>query len=169
MIYIWVLALAIIWFFWKLNFTSKQVVETGNVSKIVDFKDKPERFTVIIFVIGLLSVIAVFKEPAPQEPQRAVYVPAPMVDGMADARKEVAERFKSKQEKLAKDATWTSDDIFKVGVINNGTSRSGYAQYVCSVLDDYGFKGKGVQVHIIDIVKLVNTNKWETIGLANCS
>lgn len=169
MIYMWVFTLAIIWFFWKLNFTSKQVVETGSVSKIVDFKDKPERFTIIICVIGLLSVIAVFKEPAPQTPQPAEYRPAPVVDGMADARKEVTERFKSKQESLAKDATWTSDDIFKVGVINDGTSRSGYAQYVCSVLDDYGFKGKGVQVHIIDIVVLVNTNKWEKLGLANCS
>jgi len=76
--------------------------------------------------------------------------------------------FQSNEEKTAKDAVWTARDIFKVGVINDGTSRNGYAQYVCSVLDDYGFKGKGVWVQIIDIVKLTNNGKWVKLGEARC-
>lgn len=99
--------------------------------------------------------------PSPQMPA----VP----NGLDKAREDVANRFKgSADEPISKDAVWTSDDIFKVGVISNGTDRSGYAEYVCSVLYDYGFKGKKVWVQIVDIVKLTRTNKWEKIGEANC-
>lgn len=76
--------------------------------------------------------------------------------------------FKSSQEKTAKDAVWTAINIFKVGVINDGTRRNGYAQYVCSVLYDYEFKGKGVWVQIIDIAKLANSGKWVKLGEARC-
>ena len=80
----------------------------------------------------------------------------------------VTKLFKSNEEKAAKDAVWTSKDIFKVGVINDGTNRDGYANYVCATLDDYGFKGKGVWVQVIDIVKLTNSSKWVKLGEARC-
>jgi hypothetical protein len=82
---------------------------------------------------------------------------------------EVKKFFRSNEEKTAKDASWTAQDIFKVGVINDGTSRNGYAQYVCSVLNDYGFKGKKVWVQIIDIVKLTSDGKWVNLGEAHCN
>ena len=63
---------------------------------------------------------------------------------------------------------YADDDIFKVGVINDGTSRDGYAQYVCEVLNEYGFAGSKVWVQIIDIQKLTRTGKWERIGEARC-
>ena len=84
------------------------------------------------------------------------------------AHEEVKNLFQSNEEKTAKDATWTAKDILKIGVINNGTNRNGYAQYVCSTLDDYGFKGKGVWVQIIDIVKLTRNSKWVKLGEARC-
>ena len=85
------------------------------------------------------------------------------------ARKSVEARFKgSADEPTSKDAVWTADDIFKVGVINDGTDRSGYAEYVCNVLYDYGFKGKKVWVQVIDIVKLTRSSKWEKLGEAHC-
>jgi len=85
------------------------------------------------------------------------------------ARKDVEARFKgSADEPTSKDAVWTSDDIFKVGVISDGTDRSGYAEYVCNVLYEHGFKGKKVWVQVIDIVKLTRTNKWEKLGEAHC-
>lgn len=56
----------------------------------------------------------------------------------------VKKLFQSNEEKTTKDAIWTSRDIFKVGVINDGSRRDGYADYVCQVLYDYGFKGKKV-------------------------
>ncbi len=77
--------------------------------------------------------------------------------------------FQSDEEPTAKDAIWTTNDIFKVGVIDDGSSRNGYAQYVCEVLYDYGFKGKKVWVQIIDIVKLTQKGKWIKLGEAKCS
>lgn len=80
----------------------------------------------------------------------------------------VRKLFQSDEEKTAKDAVWTARDIFKVGVISNGARRDGYAQYVCSVLNEHGFKGKGVWVQIIDISKLSNNGKWIKLGEASC-
>lgn len=56
--------------------------------------------------------------------------------------------------------------MFKVGVINNGASRDGYAQYICEVVSEAGLRGVSVQV--IDIQKLVKTNKWEKLGEHFC-
>ncbi|WP_213380966.1 hypothetical protein [Allochromatium tepidum] len=57
---------------------------------------------------------------------------------------QVKQHFLSNEEKTTKDAIWTASDIFKVGVIDDGSRRDGYADYVCQVLYDYGFKGKKV-------------------------
>lgn len=76
--------------------------------------------------------------------------------------------FRSDAEPSAKDATWTQKGIFKVGVIDNGRDRSGYAGYICEVLYDHGFKGKQVWVQVIDIVKLTRQKKWVKLGQAHC-
>jgi len=81
---------------------------------------------------------------------------------------QVKKRFQSKEEKTSKDAIWTARDIFKVGVINDGTRRDGYAQYVCEVLYDYGFKGQKIWVQVIDIVKLKNNGDWVKLGESHC-
>lgn len=80
----------------------------------------------------------------------------------------VKKLFQSNEEKTAKDAVWTSRDIFKVGVINDGSRRDGYADYVCQVLYDYGFKGKKVWVQVIDIVKLTRNGDWVKLGESRC-
>ena len=76
--------------------------------------------------------------------------------------------FKSNAEPTAKDAVWTASDMFKVGVINDGTPRDAYANYVCSVLYDYGFSGKRIRVQIIDIARLTRSGEWKTLGEARC-
>jgi len=81
----------------------------------------------------------------------------------------VQNHFKSESEPTAKDALWTKQDIFKVGVIDDGMSRNGYADYVCLVLHDYGFSGKKVWVQIIDIVELSRRGKWVKLGEAWCT
>lgn len=80
----------------------------------------------------------------------------------------VVKLFQSNAEPTAKDAVWTQKDIFKVGVIDDGTNRNGYAQYVCEVLYDEGFKGRQVWVQVIDIIKLNNSGKWVKLGEARC-
>ncbi|HEY9200007.1 MAG TPA: hypothetical protein VIQ81_00295 [Gammaproteobacteria bacterium] len=89
-------------------------------------------------------------------------------DTYSEKHTEVEKLFKSNEEKTTKDAIWTANNIFKVGVINDGSNRNGYAQYVCSVLDDYGFKGKGIWVQVIDIVKLTSNGKWVKLGESRC-
>lgn len=58
--------------------------------------------------------------------------------------------------------------MFKVGVIDNGSSRDGYAQYVCEAMGDSGLNGRGISVQVIDIQKLVGTNKWVKLGERRC-
>jgi hypothetical protein len=99
----------------------------------------------------------------PQE-QRTVAAP----NDLQKARDEVVAYFKNGEEPKVKDAVWTADDIFKVGVLDDGTDRSGYAQYVCEVLSERGLKGEKVWVQVIDVAKLVRTNKWEKLGDARC-
>lgn len=76
--------------------------------------------------------------------------------------------FQGSDEPTAKDAVWTAKDIFKVGVIDDGSRRDGYAKYVCEVLNEEGFGGKGVWVQIIDIIKLTRSDKWVKLGEAHC-
>jgi len=90
-------------------------------------------------------------------------------DSYSGQRKAVELLFKSNEEKSAKDAVWTTDNIFKVGVIDNGSDRSGYASYICSVLDDYGFSSRSVWVQVIDIVKLKDNKECVTLGDARCN
>lgn len=86
----------------------------------------------------------------------------------ANQKETVKMIFQSDQEPTAKDAVWTADNIFKVGVINDGTPRNGYAMYVCEVLYEHGFKGMGVYVHVIDIVALSKKGRWVDLGKTRC-
>jgi hypothetical protein len=94
--------------------------------------------------------------------------PAAMAESYSVQHDAVKERFQGPEEKTAKDATWTSPTTFKVGVIDDGTPRDGYAEYVCLTLYDYGFKGKKVMVRVIDIVQLTRNDKWVNLGTAYC-
>lgn len=128
----------------------------------------------VLLLVWLGSKLGGNDEPAPPAPAAAAspVAPAPEANESTEldkARKDVEARFKgSRDEPTSKDAVWTADDVFKVGVIDDGTDRSGYAEYVCNVLYDYGFKEKKVWVQVIDIVKLTRTNKWEKLGEAHC-
>jgi competence protein ComGC len=76
--------------------------------------------------------------------------------------------FISDYEPTTKDALWTQDGVFKVGVLNDGTSRDGYAQYVCEVLrSDFGIDSK-VLIRVIDVMQVQNSN-WVNLGSAYCN
>ena len=81
---------------------------------------------------------------------------------------QVVDHFVSKAEPTVKDAIWTKEDIFKVAVFDNGRPRDGYADYVCSVLDDFGFKDQKIWVQVIDMGKLLQKNKWVKLGESHC-
>ena len=81
---------------------------------------------------------------------------------------EVVAHFISANEKTARDAVWTSKNTFKVGVVNDGSSRDGYASYVCGVLYDYGFKGRDVYVYVIDAALMARSGEFKTLGKSRC-
>lgn len=82
-----------------------------------------------------------------------------------EKKQQVVSHFKG--DKTIKDTIWTSNSMFKVGVIDNGSSRDGLAQYVCQELN--ALNVHDVMVKVIDIQKLVYANKWIDLGQANCS
>ncbi|USH01076.1 hypothetical protein K6Q96_08990 [Grimontia kaedaensis] len=86
----------------------------------------------------------------------------------SEEHQKVQTLFQSDEEKTAKDAVWTAPDIFKVGGIDDGSRREGYAEYVCLTLYDYGFKGKNVWVQIIDFDRLIKGNDWVKLGEKTC-
>ncbi len=65
-----------------------------------------------------------------------------------------------------KDAIWLLQDSLKIGVLDNGSPRHGYAEYVCAVVNEQGLHG--VNVHVVDIVKLKRDGDWTPIGKARC-
>lgn len=88
-------------------------------------------------------------------------------DELDTNREKVKQIFISDEEPKVKDALWTSDNVFKVSVKDDGTNRDGYAQYVCLVLSDNGFTGKGVLVRVVDHNKLLK-GEWVNLGTAKC-
>jgi len=65
-----------------------------------------------------------------------------------------------------KDARWMESGWLYVGVLNNGTRRDGFAEYICSVLADNAVRG--VFVKIVDIGAVVRNEKFEELGRARC-
>ena len=76
--------------------------------------------------------------------------------------------FQEQTEPNALDAIWETETLFNVGVIDDGKIRDSYADHTCEILYNEGFRGKGIEVKIIDIEKLAFNNKLVTLGHANC-
>ncbi|MEA3545951.1 MAG: hypothetical protein U9R69_12145 [Thermodesulfobacteriota bacterium] len=76
--------------------------------------------------------------------------------------------FQEKTEPMALDANWETETILKIGIIADGKSQDDYANYACGILYKEGFRGKGIEVKIIDLEKLAFTKKWVTLGQAIC-
>ena len=90
----------------------------------------------------------------------AVLMPGVSLAGWDDALAEL------KTEKQVKDLMHKGSILY-VGVIDDGTRRDGYAQYVCQVLADHRVAA-GTTVHVMDIVKITRDNDWKKLGTARC-
>jgi hypothetical protein len=71
-----------------------------------------------------------------------------------------------KKEKKVADAFWYSPHTLWVGMKSDGTSRNGYAKYLCLVLSDFNISK--VDVVIKDYRKLMLKNEFVTMGMAYC-
>ena len=89
---------------------------------------------------------------------------------LTDAKKaEIVAYFKSDEEPSVKDALFPNNTL-KLGMHNDGSNRDGFAEYACQILQsEFNVDvNELVIVNIIDIDKLVRTDKWKSIGKANC-
>ena len=97
--------------------------------------------------------------------------------------------FKNKMDKVVKvltkekkilGTTWSNNEFdnsiayINAGVIDDGTKRDGYAQYLCQTAKEYGVLnrdryGKRVIVKVNDIKALLNSNRDITLGKAWCN
>jgi hypothetical protein len=83
------------------------------------------------------------------------------------AKASVVARFKSPSEPSVRDAIWTSKNMLKVGVLDDGTSRNGFANYICEELKSFGLNS-GYRVEIVDYASVVAGKAWKELGSADC-
>ena len=122
--------------------------------------------------IALVIFGAIFGKDEPQNATTAQPVQSKAVEDTAqkdatdDARQKALQHFKTEEPKV-KDAMW-SKGILKLGVLDDGSNRNGFAEYACGVLrDDYKVK-MPVIVEVLDIAKLAQTSKEVVLGKATC-
>ena len=122
--------------------------------------------------VALVIFGAIFGKYEPQNSTTAQPVQSKAVEDTAqkgatdDARQKALQHFKTKEPKV-KDAMW-SKGILKLGVLDDGSNRNGFAEYACQVLkDDYKITEPTI-VEVLDIAKLSSTNKEVILGKATC-
>ena len=111
------------------------------------------------------------KEAAPQQESVEAKAEAADENKLTDAKKaEIVAYFKSDEEPSVEDALFPSSTL-SLGMHNDGSSRDGFAEYACQILQsEFDVDvNELVIVNIIDIDKLVRTDKWVDIGKANCT
>tara|TARA_R110002050_G_scaffold269917_1_gene412441 strand:- start:55418 stop:55720 length:303 start_codon:yes stop_codon:yes gene_type:complete len=87
-------------------------------------------------------------------------------DNDAKIKEDIKNYFISENEPSVKDAVWTDDHIFKVGVLDNGSNRDGFADYVCLELNQKGLKD--TLVRVVDIAA-IQKGKWVNLGTSHCN
>jgi hypothetical protein len=118
-----------------------------------------------IFLLLCVIVYMMFGEDSTQSSDPSSFPKKVMSDAK---REQIRLHFKGNSENTTKDATWTGKDVFKVGVVDDGSNRDAYARYVCRVLYGHGFEGAGVSVQVIDIQKRGGVEPWVILGEVRC-
>jgi len=98
----------------------------------------------------------------------ALFSIQPAYSGYNEYHDAAEDHFRSSKEPTALDADWPTPSSFYVSVKDNGRNRDGYAEYVCQVLMDYGFKGRAIVIRIIDIDYLANNMDYRILGTGFC-
>ncbi len=71
-----------------------------------------------------------------------------------------------RNEPTIKDFAWKGPSLW-IGVLDDGSRRDGYAQYVCTLLAEHGVRDK-VHVRIMDVAKAAVAKKTVELGDAWC-
>tara|TARA_R110002124_G_scaffold89707_1_gene229338 strand:- start:4743 stop:5237 length:495 start_codon:yes stop_codon:yes gene_type:complete len=125
-----------------------------------------KKWPVILAAVLLLIFGAQFaKQSAPDRPPPSAVAKQAKPPGKAIlAAKEALEA-----EPKIKDVLYQPDAAvqWQVGVIDDGTSRTGYAQYICMLLADHGAIVPGTHVRIVDIVKVKGGANFRSAALGH--
>ena len=82
--------------------------------------------------------------------------------------KMLEERFKSKEEKTAKDAVFNEDTkTLSIGVYDDKSNRDGYAQYACLTAKEMGLN-KRMYIKIVDYGSILRGGEWKKLGSTMC-
>ena len=73
-----------------------------------------------------------------------------------------------KKEKKVFGPTWESENFLTFGMLNDGTQRDGFAQYICILKNDAGLKGHRIFIKIYDAASMMNGGKAIVIGESVC-
>lgn len=136
----------------------------------------PEKFALVpttrkkwpvILAIGVLLIFGAqfARQSALDQP------PPPVVAKQAKppAKAILAAKEALKTEPKIKDFNYQPDAAvqWQVGVIDDGTSRTGYAEYICLLLADHGANVSGTHVRIVDIVKIKRGANFRSAALGH--
>ena len=72
-------------------------------------------------------------------------------------------------EKTVFEAVWFNPQYLKLTRHKTPTKQDGFAQYICTVIAETGYKGRYIDVEIIDVLPLVQRKQWNVIGKARCT
>lgn len=71
--------------------------------------------------------------------------------------------------KTVKDVLLTDSGAVYVGVLDNGSSRNGFARYVCEVVRGHAKGGGSRLIRIIDIATASRGEGFKTLGQHSCT
>ncbi|KTE24423.1 MULTISPECIES: hypothetical protein [unclassified Sphingopyxis] len=122
---------------------------------------------VILPIMGAALALSACTAPAPVEEAQATPAKpepaAPAPAAIEAAKTALASEPKIKD--LSYDATNTVQ--WNVGVLDDGSRRTGYAQYVCQVLQEKGALAGRTHVRIVDIAKVAQGSDFRDANLGH--
>lgn len=122
-------------------------------------KKEPKQYSLGKLIIIILFIFFIYS---------LVNKPSSSLDSsIGKTHKDFAQALIKKEPKV-KDAMWASLTLLKVGVLDDGSNRKGFASYICEKTAEAGLNTVGLRVKVIDISKLVHSNTEIELGKVNC-
>lgn len=84
------------------------------------------------------------------------------------ARLQIKEYLLSDKEPSVKDVMWFTPYTLSVAKFTNGGSEDGFADYICTVLQQHGWDDHKITVNVIDMRKVLKEKTFDIVGSANC-
>lgn len=126
---------------------------------------------IIMPIVGAAIALAACSEPAPVGEVAAAPIDVAVeteADAPAPAAIEAAKAALRAEPKI-KDFHYDPEAAvqWNVGVLDDGSSRIGYAQYVCHVLSENGAMTEDTHVRVVDVAKVVQGSDFRSANLGH--